>query len=99
MITYLSRQLSEGAWPHQATITLHQPAEAVADRIWPGMGALEALDQHRSRLHLGAETPADLAWMVAVIGVDFTLTEGPPELTDALQALSTRCARAVQGAT
>jgi hypothetical protein len=58
------------------------------------MGAVEAVDRDRCLLHLGAESTADLAWMVAVIGVDFTVTE-PPELVDAIHALGERCRRAL----
>ncbi|MFJ9586108.1 WYL domain-containing protein [Streptomyces acidicola] len=45
----------------QATVTLHESAEAVADRVWPGMGVVEPLDDHGCLLHLGADTPRDLA--------------------------------------
>ncbi|RSM64214.1 DNA-binding transcriptional regulator [Actinoplanes sp. ATCC 53533] len=91
---YLARQLSAGQWAVRATITMHQPAEVVSARVWPGMGAVEAVDRDSCLLHLGAESPADLAWMVAVIGVDFTVTE-PPELVAAIHALGERCRRAL----
>jgi predicted DNA-binding transcriptional regulator YafY len=90
---YLSRQLSTGPWPMRATVTMHQRAETVAELVWPGMGAVEAVDDNTCLLHLGAESPADLAWMVTSVGVDFTMT-GPPELVDAIRALGERCLRA-----
>ncbi|MGK5674277.1 helix-turn-helix transcriptional regulator [Micromonospora sp. URMC 106] len=92
---YLSRQLSTGPWAVRATVTLHQPATAVADLVWPGMGAVEPVDDGSCLLHLGAESAADLAWMVTSVGVDFTVT-GPPELVDAIRALGDRCRRSVR---
>ncbi|MGH3713281.1 MAG: helix-turn-helix transcriptional regulator [Micromonosporaceae bacterium] len=94
VIAYLSRQLSTGPWMVRATVTMHQPADVVTERVWPGMGAVEPVDDHRCLLHLGAESAADLAWMVAVIGVDFTVTE-PPELIEAIHQLADRCHHAI----
>ncbi|SCL45066.1 Predicted DNA-binding transcriptional regulator YafY, contains an HTH and WYL domains [Micromonospora citrea] len=91
---YLSRQLSTGPWAVRATVTLHQPVAAVAELVWPGMGAVEPVDDTSCLLHLGAESAADLAWMVTSVGVDFTVT-GPPELVEAIRALGDRCRRAV----
>ncbi|MCX4390833.1 YafY family transcriptional regulator [Micromonospora peucetia] len=90
---YLSRQLSTGPWAVRATVTMHRPAATVADLVWPGMGAVEPVDDGTCLLHLGADTAADLAWMVTSVGVDFTVT-GPPELVDAIRALGDRCRRA-----
>ncbi|PZG02699.1 helix-turn-helix transcriptional regulator [Micromonospora deserti] len=90
---YLSRQLSTGPWSVRASVTLHQPAERVADLVWPGMGAVEPVDDRTCLLHLGAESPAALAWMVTSVGVDFAVTE-PPELVAAIRDLGERCRRA-----
>ncbi|MBE1489611.1 helix-turn-helix transcriptional regulator [Plantactinospora soyae] len=94
VIAYLSRQLSTGPWAVRATVVMHQPAATVADLVWPGMGAVEAVDDSSCLLHLGAESPADLAWMVTSVGVDFTVHE-PPELVDAIRTLGERCRRAI----
>ncbi|MBG0826658.1 WYL domain-containing protein [Planomonospora sp. ID67723] len=93
---YLARRLSSRTWPFQATVTLHESAEAVADRVWPGMGVVEAVDDHRCLLHVGAETPSALVWMITSVDVGFTLTSGPPELADALRAQAARCLHAVR---
>jgi len=93
--TYLSHQLSSRTWPFQATITLHEPAEAVTDRVWPGMGVIEAIDDHSCLLHLGADSTSSLVWMITSVDADFTLTSGPPGLAEALRAQGTRCLRAV----
>lgn len=94
-VTYLSHQLSSRTWPYQATVTLHEPAQTIADRIWPGMGVIEALDGTSCLLHVGAPTPQDLVWMITSIDVEFTLTNGPPELSDALRTQAARCHNAV----
>jgi predicted DNA-binding transcriptional regulator YafY len=95
--TYLAHRLSSRTWPFRATVTLHEPAEAVADRVWPGMGVVEPVDDRSCLLHLGSDTPRDLAWMITSVDADFTLTQGPPELAEALRRLAARCAGAVRG--
>ncbi|SOD66117.1 Predicted DNA-binding transcriptional regulator YafY, contains an HTH and WYL domains [Streptomyces zhaozhouensis] len=92
---YLTRRLSERAWPHRATVALHGSAEEMAGRVWPGMGALEAVDEHSCLLHVGAGDVPDLVWMITSVNVDFTLVEGSAELAAALRAQAARCARAV----
>ncbi|MEU4703233.1 helix-turn-helix transcriptional regulator [Nonomuraea dietziae] len=94
--TYLSHQLSSRTWPCQATVTLHESAEAVADRIWPGMGVVEAVDEHNCLFHVGSDTPSALVWMITSVDADFTLVSGPPELAEALRAQAARCLRAVR---
>ncbi|MEV0359988.1 WYL domain-containing protein [Nocardia sp. NPDC050697] len=96
VVAYLSQRLSTDAWPHRAVVTLHASAAELADRIWPGMGTLEAVDDTRSRLHLGADSPWALAWMLTAVDVGFTV-DGPPELVDAVRALGERCLAAIAG--
>ncbi|MEU6741210.1 helix-turn-helix transcriptional regulator [Streptosporangium sandarakinum] len=94
---YLSHRLSSQTWPYRATVTLHESAEAMADRIWPGMGVVEAVDDRSCLLHVGAETPSALVWMITSVDAGFTLVSGPPELFDALRAQAARCLHAVRG--
>ncbi|MEU3623246.1 DNA-binding transcriptional regulator [Amycolatopsis coloradensis] len=94
--TYLAHQLSARTWPSQATVRLHESADAVADRVWPGMGVVEAVDEHACLLHLGAGTPADLVWMITSVQTDFTLLNGPPELAVALRRQAERCLAAIE---
>lgn len=95
--TYLAHQLSTRSWPYQATVTLHESADAVADRVWPGMGLVEAVDDGSCLLHAGADSPWALAWMITSVDTAFTLTTGPPELVSALRAQGRRCLDAVAG--
>jgi predicted DNA-binding transcriptional regulator YafY len=94
--TYLSHQLSSRTWPLQATITLHESADAVAERVWPGMGVVEAIDDRSCALHVGADTLPALVWMITALDTDFTLTSGPPDLADAFRAQAARCLRAIR---
>ncbi|YCK38056.1 helix-turn-helix transcriptional regulator [Actinomadura sp. ATCC 39365] len=93
--TYLAHQLSSRTWPCQATVLLHESAAAVAERIWPGMGVVEAVDDLSCLLRVGAETPSDLVWMITSLDTGFTLVDGPPALADALRVQAERCLRAV----
>lgn len=93
---YLSLQLSARTWPYRATVMLHESAEAVADRVWPGMGAIEPVDDHSCLLHVGADTPWALAWMITSTNADFSLTDGPPELAHALRTQALRSLNALQ---
>jgi predicted DNA-binding transcriptional regulator YafY len=93
--SYVSYQLSSRAWRYQAVVTLHRPAAAILDRVWPGMGVVEAVDERSCRLHVGAESPADLVWMITSVDVDFTLVSGPPELATAIRDQADRCLRAL----
>ncbi|MEU2043473.1 helix-turn-helix transcriptional regulator [Nocardia niwae] len=93
---YLSMRLSARAWPQQATVLLHRSADDAADRVWPGMGVLEAVDERSCRLHVGSDSPEQLVWMITSVDLDFTLLTGPPELAEALRAQAARCAQAVR---
>ncbi|GAA3067195.1 helix-turn-helix transcriptional regulator [Streptosporangium carneum] len=97
VVTYLSHRLSSRTWSFRATVILHESAEAVAERVWPGMGVVEAVDDHSCLLHVGADSPSSLVWMITSVDVDFTLVGGPPALADALRAQAARCLRAVRG--
>ncbi|MDC2947169.1 helix-turn-helix transcriptional regulator [Streptomyces heilongjiangensis] len=89
---YLAHRLSSRTWPVRVTVTLHEPVSTATDRVWPGMGVLEPLDDHSCLLHLGAGTARDLAWMITSVDADFSLPpDAPPELTEALRTQATRC--------
>ncbi|MFC9895969.1 helix-turn-helix transcriptional regulator [Nocardia sp. NPDC127579] len=94
--TYVARQLSVRTWPCRATVRLPVPAETASDRVWPGMGVVEAVDDTSCHLHVGADTPEALAWMITSSDLDFTLLTGPPELVAALRRQSERCAESVR---
>ncbi|MFE6857179.1 helix-turn-helix transcriptional regulator [Nocardia sp. NPDC057668] len=97
VVTFLSHRLSSGAWPFRATVTLHRPAAELAERIWAGMGVLEAVDEHSCLLHVGADSPWALSWMITSIDTDFTVVE-PPELVEQIRNLARRCTAATPAA-
>ncbi len=92
---YLTHRLSSQSWPYRATIRLHTSADDLAERIWPGIGLLEPVDQHSCLLYVGADSPWALSWMITSVGVGFTVVEGPPELFDEIRLLARHCSAAV----
>ncbi|MCP2292380.1 helix-turn-helix transcriptional regulator [Nocardia amikacinitolerans] len=93
---YLSMRLSSRAWPFRATVLLHASAEVAGPQVWPGMGVVEAVDEQSCRMHIGADTPEALTWMITSVDLDFTLLDGPPELVAALRAQAVRCTVALR---
>lgn len=90
---YVSRRVSSATWRYRARITVHAPAEAVAERIWPSLGVLEAVDEHTCVLNAGADTLDTLAVCLGMLGADFQVTE-PPELVERIRTLADRYQRA-----
>ena len=75
---------------YEARLTLHAPAGTV--RVPAGWGTVEPLDEHTCEYRSGDDNLEWLAIRVAMLGVDFELHE-PPELAEALHALSARLVR------
>src|SRR5262249_5496061 len=76
---YVSQSVSTAPYRYQARIRLHVPASAVAERLPPTVGHLQADGEHACILHTGAESPDVLAIYVAVLGAEFEILD-PPEL-------------------
>ncbi|HEX6418244.1 MAG TPA: YafY family protein [Acidimicrobiales bacterium] len=93
---FVSRGVAVAAYPVQARVTVHAPLEAVAERIPPTFGQLEAADDRSCLLQTGARSLTDLAYHLVTMGLDFTADE-PPELVDHLRAIAERLARAAGG--
>ncbi|HLT60459.1 MAG TPA: WYL domain-containing protein [Microlunatus sp.] len=92
---YLARRLSSDSWPYRAVVLLHGSADELAERVWPGTGVLEPVDERSCRLHVGADSPWALSWMITSVGAGFTVLEGPPELLREIRLVAERCAAAV----
>ncbi|MET8312024.1 YafY family protein [Micromonospora sp. NPDC005173] len=90
---YVSRRVSAAAWRYRAQVTVHAPAEVVADRISPAVGMVERIDDHTCVLHTGADTVETLGVYLGLLSEDFDIT-GPPELLTHLRRLAERYARA-----
>jgi predicted DNA-binding transcriptional regulator YafY len=93
----LAASISRGGWSagwrYRTQVRLHAPAEAVAQRIPPGVGLLEVVDKDTCLLRTGAETLDALAVHLGMLGADFEVSE-PPELVDHIRALAERYHRA-----
>jgi len=90
---YALRSVTYQAFPHQAVVRLHAPAEAVAERLPPAAGTIEALDEHTCTLHTGAQSLDTLSVYLALVGFDFEVLE-PPELIERVRRLAERFGRA-----
>jgi predicted DNA-binding transcriptional regulator YafY len=90
---YVSRRVSAAAWRHHARVTVHAPAEAVADRITPAVGTVEVVDESSCVLHTGADTVGTIAVYLGLLGFDFRVDD-PPELVAHLRELAARYDRA-----
>lgn len=91
---YVSRRVSAAAWRYRAQVTVHAPAEIIADRIGPAAGTVERLDEHTCVLRTGADTIETLAVHLGLLDADFDVT-GPPELLTHLRRLAHRYLRTI----
>jgi predicted DNA-binding transcriptional regulator YafY len=89
----VSRGVPAAARRFQARVTVHAPAAAIAERIGPWVGTVEAIDDGRCILDTGADSLEILAVYLGMLDADFTVIE-PPALVAHLQALAGRYARA-----
>jgi predicted DNA-binding transcriptional regulator YafY len=93
----VGRHVASGAWGatwrYRTTVTLDAPAVEVAARLPAGVGMVEPLDEHRCTLSTGAEDLDVLCTHLALLGVDFHVTD-PPELVERVRRLADRYHRA-----
>ena len=89
------RGVWSAGWRHRARVRLRAPAETVAERIPPGVGLLEAVDERTCVLDTGADTLDTLAVYLGMLGVDFEVSE-PPELVEQVRRLADRYRRATR---
>jgi predicted DNA-binding transcriptional regulator YafY len=95
--TDLAAYVSHGAWAPTcgARIKLFAAAEAVAERIPPGIGVLEPIDGQSCFFEVGASSYERLAMHLVFLGVDFELS-GPSELVEEVGRLAERYRKATQ---
>jgi predicted DNA-binding transcriptional regulator YafY len=91
--SYVARSISSQRDRYQATVILHAPLDAVADRVPHAMGTLEAIDDGSCLLRTGADWLGGLAVYVAEIGVEFTVVD-PPEFRARVRELAGMFSRA-----
>jgi predicted DNA-binding transcriptional regulator YafY len=90
---YVLRSVTYQPYPHHAVVTLHASAEAVAERLPPGAGIIEAAGDHTCTLHTGAASLDTLSVYLALVGFDFEVRE-PAELIERVRRLAERFGRA-----
>ena len=94
---YVLRSVAYAPYPHRARIRLHVSMETAAERVPPGAGTLEAVDEQTCELQMGASSLDHLSVFLALIGFDFEVRE-PPELVERVRWLGERFSRATNGA-
>jgi predicted DNA-binding transcriptional regulator YafY len=92
---FVSKSLSQVPYPVQARVTLDAPVDAVASRIPPSAGVLEAIDERSSMLHAGSHSLEGLTIHLSLLGVGFQVHE-PPELIEYIRQLTDRLSRATR---
>lgn len=95
---YVSRSLSSTVYEVQASVILHAPLEAMAQRVSPSTALLEPVDAERCRLRAGAHSADNVAAWLLMLAVDFEV-EQPAELVAALRALQSRLTRTLAAKT
>jgi predicted DNA-binding transcriptional regulator YafY len=92
--TFVSKSLSYVAYPYRARVTLHAAVEAVAKRIPPSAGVLEAIDEESCMLNTGSHSLEGITIHLSLLGIDFQVHE-PPELIDYMRRLAARLEQAI----
>ena len=86
---FVSKSLSQVPYPYQARVTLYAPVDAVAHRIPPSAGVLEAIDDSSCMLRTGSHSLEGITIHLSLLGVGFRVHE-PPELIDYIRQLTER---------
>lgn len=92
--SFVLREVAFSGWRVHARIEVQASADEVLSRINPAVGMVESTDSQRCVLVTGADSVEILAVYIGMLGLDFRVS-GPPELVEALAALSERYRRAV----
>lgn len=89
LAAYLSRAISSAPYRYRARVTMHAPAEVVAEHMPPTMGTVEALDDRTCLLLCGANTLDEIVVWIALMDIGFEVRD-PPELVERVGALADR---------
>lgn len=91
-VSYVMDSVRSRAYDYRCQMTVHAPAETIADRLGQHAAEVTPLDQHRCHVTAGANDLDEAALWLARLGADVTVHE-PAELRDHLHALARRFAR------
>jgi predicted DNA-binding transcriptional regulator YafY len=90
---FVAANLSGAPSRYQARVTLHAPAQEVAERALLAGSTVEAIDKRTCELRTSDDSLDWLAVRVAMVGVEFEVHE-PPELVARVRELAARLERA-----
>lgn len=90
---FVSANLSSAPSRYQARVTLHAPADELAERFRYMRGNVEPLDERRCEYRTSDDSLDWLAMRIGMLGVAFLVHE-PPELVERFEVLAARFARA-----
>ena len=90
---YVSRSVSQAAFPVRARVLLHAPIAEMATRLSPAAGTLESVDAQSCLFHVGVPSLDALAGWMAALGVEFEVRD-PPEARAHLRRIAERVLRA-----
>ena len=92
---YVARGVSSAPQRYRTRITVHAPAEVVAERLPPSLGPVQAIDERTCAVMLGSQDAEMLAVWLGALGQDFEFDLGEaPELAEQLLVLADRYTRA-----
>jgi predicted DNA-binding transcriptional regulator YafY len=94
---YVRNSIAGAFSRYEARVTVHAPADEIAERLPWLAGALEPIDSQRCEYRTADENLEWLALRIAMLGVDVEVHE-PPELIAQLEVLAERLRRAGSGA-
>ncbi|MEU8976396.1 WYL domain-containing protein [Streptomyces monashensis] len=92
---YVADVLAAGPGQCRAELILHAPLVQAAEGVPTSLGVLEYLDEQRCRLVTAADSPEYLAFRIAALRLDYTLT-GPPEIIPYLRRIAERALGAIE---
>jgi predicted DNA-binding transcriptional regulator YafY len=87
--TFVAKSLSQLPYKFRAKVTLHASVEALAARIPPSAGVLEAINDSSCLLHTGSQSLEGLTIHLLWLGIGFQVHE-PAELVTYISALAAR---------
>ncbi len=82
-------------WNYRADVIAHASADTVIPRLPPAV-AVDPIDEHTCRVHVGSDTPEMLAVYLGLLAADFEIEDpaAHPELVRHLRELADRYRRA-----
>jgi predicted DNA-binding transcriptional regulator YafY len=91
---FVEHAIGTAPWRVRARAVVSAPAAAIIARV-PSVVLVEELDAEHCAVHVGSDTPEDLAMWLGMLGADFVI-DGPPEMAAVFETMRRRYARAAQ---